>query len=125
MTLRYACRYSDGSFNVSQESQDLHKARKMLLDSRDDDDAELVQVDIEIVQSFGRPKLKIVQAEPATLSQDAVSAVWRLLEFDSRAYVKQSDLARDLMEAKTAVRKILARAGEVGPPGTQVEGDLK
>jgi hypothetical protein len=75
MTLRYAARYSDGSFNVSQESQDREKARNALIDSHDDDDVELVQVDITIVQSFGRPKLALVPTSETEQLRAALRAM--------------------------------------------------
>jgi hypothetical protein len=63
MTLRYARRYSDGSFNVSAMEDDFDIARKRLSGSTDDDDTELVQVEIEIVRTFGQPKLELVPSQ--------------------------------------------------------------
>lgn len=60
MTRRLARRYSDGSFNVSTESDDIDRARQLLNASSDDADTELVEVDITITRSFGRPKLEVV-----------------------------------------------------------------
>ena len=60
MTKRIARRYADGSFNVSTASEDLDRARQLLNESGDDDDTELVEVDIIITRSFGRPKLEVV-----------------------------------------------------------------
>jgi hypothetical protein len=61
VTKRFARRYSDGSFNVSTESESADRAREPLDISSDDADTELVEVDIVITRSFGRPKLEIMQ----------------------------------------------------------------
>jgi hypothetical protein len=63
MTKRIARRYSDGSFNVSTESEDVDRARHLLNASSDDNDTELVEVDITITRSFGRPKLEVVPSD--------------------------------------------------------------
>lgn len=60
MALRYARLYDDGSYNVSGEAEDFQRAKQLLSDSRDDDDVELVQVEIQVVKSFGRPKLQVI-----------------------------------------------------------------
>ena len=60
MARRYARRYSDGSFNVASARETQEDAIRGISGSKDDDDTELVEVEIEIVASLGRPKLNIV-----------------------------------------------------------------
>lgn len=63
---RFARLYGDGSLNVSHGAQDLVEARRMLCDSADDDDVELVEVEVRVVRSHGRPKLRVVTQQSAT-----------------------------------------------------------
>jgi hypothetical protein len=60
MVRRFARRYSDGSFNVASDRQTKEEAIRAISGSTDDDDTEIVEVEVEIVASHGRPKLKIV-----------------------------------------------------------------
>jgi hypothetical protein len=57
MSKRYAILYSDGSFNVSNDGEDLISARKRL--GNCDEEDELVQVEIKVIQTFGKPNLQI------------------------------------------------------------------
>ena len=60
MVRRFARRYSDGSFNVASARETKEEAIYAISGSTDDDNTEVVEVEIEIVASHGRPKLKIV-----------------------------------------------------------------
>ena len=70
--LRFARRYSDGSYDVSTEGMSEERARKSLLGSSDDDDTELVEVRLEIVRTL-HCKLKLMRpaddAQVRTLAQ--------------------------------------------------------
>ena len=96
MTKRIARRYSDGSFNVSS-SDDLPRARQLLAMSKDDDDTELVEVDITITKSFGRPKLEVVKPDVRSAAEALLHAQqrgWALdkpLEALARAVAETSD----------------------------------
>lgn len=58
---RIARLYADGSFNVdSGDAIDLADAKHRLGTSQDDDDTELVEVEIRVIKSYGKPKLSIV-----------------------------------------------------------------
>lgn len=60
MSVRYAILYDDGSFNVSNEGEDLIQARKRLCLNPEEND-ELVQVEIKVIQTFGRTKLQVAK----------------------------------------------------------------
>jgi hypothetical protein len=108
--IRFARLYNDGSYNVSTEAEDYARAKRLLSDSRDDDDVELVQVEIRVVQSFGKPKLTIVSETP-----DLLAALQNLLKFDSLAYSKGSDRANALLAAKKTAWEAIAKATDPTP----------
>lgn len=60
MSKRYAILFSDGSFSVSDEGDDLDKAKKRL-GCLDEGESEYVQVEIKVIQTFGNPKLQTVK----------------------------------------------------------------
>jgi hypothetical protein len=105
--LRYARRYSDGSYNVSSNAEDYARAKQLLTDSHDDDDVELVQVEFRVVKSFGKPKLTIVSETP-----DLLAALQNLLKFSSEDYRKGSDRANALLAAKRSAWAAVAKATE-------------
>lgn len=61
---RYARLYSDGALSVEQFGVDQAEARRRLCID-DDDDTELLEVEIVIVRSFGKPKLQVVKEHEA------------------------------------------------------------
>lgn len=58
---RFARVYSDGSMMVSPADRDFDSARRDLLASADDDDVELLEVEITVVRTHGRPRLQAVR----------------------------------------------------------------
>lgn len=65
MSKRYARLYPDGSMSVCPDDKDLAQATKELSGSCDDEDTDLVQVEIRVVQMFGKPKMQIVTEHSA------------------------------------------------------------
>lgn len=57
---RFARLYSDGSIGVCSASRDFSGARAELIGSSDDPDVELLEVEINVVRSHGKPKLREV-----------------------------------------------------------------
>ena len=61
---RYARLYSDGSLGVEKYGVDELEARRMLCVS-DDDDTGLLEVEIRIIRTLGKPKLQTVKDHEA------------------------------------------------------------
>lgn len=66
MSRRFARLYGDGSLGVETPGLDLDDARKRLAGSTDDDDTEIVEVELRIVASHGKPKIKMVRQRRVT-----------------------------------------------------------
>lgn len=56
---RFARLYGDGSMTVLASHHDWHSARRELLASSDDDDTELLEVEISVIRTHGKPKLVV------------------------------------------------------------------
>lgn len=52
---RFARVYGDGSIGVEPPSVDFFTARKRLVDGRDDQDIEIVEIEMKVVRTYGRP----------------------------------------------------------------------
>lgn len=62
---RFAQLYADGALIVMPAGHDFITARKEFLASSDDDDVELLEVEITVIRSHGRPKLQAVTEHSA------------------------------------------------------------
>jgi hypothetical protein len=94
MSRRYARLYSDGSLGVCPDGRDLVQAREELSGSTDDADTELVEVEMRIVQTFGKPKLQIVREHSAqcpTCGTEVYIEVPTTDDFASAAVAVQSE----------------------------------
>ncbi len=69
-----ARQYNDGSMNVSS-SDDVERARQLLATSYDDDDVELIEVEVTVIRSFGKPKLEVVAPDIESLARDLYN-IW-------------------------------------------------
>lgn len=62
---RYARLYADGGIAVMPAGMSWEAARQNLLDSSDDDDTELLEVEVIVVRTHGRPKLRVASSYSA------------------------------------------------------------
>lgn len=62
---RFARLYSDGGMIVLPVKYDFIEARRELLQDGDDDDVELLEVEVTVVRTHGRPKLQAVREHSA------------------------------------------------------------
>ena len=62
---RFARLYQDGSMGVSPAADDFVTARADLIGSSDDD-VELLEVEVNVIRSYGKPKLKTVHERSVT-----------------------------------------------------------
>ena len=60
---RYARLFSDGSMSLMPTGTDPIEARRELIEGHEDDDVELLEVDITMVRSLGKPKLQAVKGK--------------------------------------------------------------
>lgn len=58
---RFARVYGDGSMGIEPAGLDLIEARKRLLDSSDDDDVTIMEVEVTVIRTHGQPKLTAVR----------------------------------------------------------------
>jgi len=69
MTKRYAVLYSDGSFNVGTEKDDLTEAKRMLGFSKSDENSKFVEVEIKVTKVIDADnKLKIARSNSVICS---------------------------------------------------------
>lgn len=59
---RYARLYADGGLGVMPAGASWEEARRNLLDSSDDDDTELLEIEITVIRTHGRPKLRVARS---------------------------------------------------------------
>ena len=57
---RFARLYSDGTMGVEQAGADFLTARQRLTEGHDDPDVELLEIEIVVIRSHGRPRLRAV-----------------------------------------------------------------
>lgn len=62
---RYARLYADGGIAVMPAGMSWEAARQELLDSSDDDDTELLEIEITVIRTHGRPKLRMIRTHSA------------------------------------------------------------
>lgn len=62
---RYARLYADGGIAVMPAGASWEEARRNLLDSSDDDDTELLEIEITVIRTHGRPKLRAASSYSA------------------------------------------------------------
>lgn len=58
---RFALLFNNGSLLVEPELLDIDEAKERLFRSSGDQDAELVQVEIKLVKSYGTRRMKIIK----------------------------------------------------------------
>lgn len=63
---RFARLYSDGSMGLEPAGTDFLTARERLLSSHDDADAEILEVDITVLRTHGKPKLRVARERQVT-----------------------------------------------------------
>lgn len=59
---RYARLYADGGISVMPAGASWEDARRSLIDSSDDDDTELLEIEITVIRTHGRPKLRALRS---------------------------------------------------------------
>lgn len=62
---RFARLYPDGSLGVDAGGVDFFDARRRLLGSTDDDDTELLEIEVTVIRTHGRPKMQQVREHSA------------------------------------------------------------
>lgn len=62
---RFARLYSDGGMGIMPAGTDFVEARRELIESHDDDDVELLEVEVTVIRSHGQPKLQVVREHSA------------------------------------------------------------
>jgi hypothetical protein len=67
---RFARLFSDGSLTVETAGIDFLTARQRLLESNDDTDVEILEVDIKIIRTYGKPKLRPVYGDTGFSRED-------------------------------------------------------
>jgi hypothetical protein len=67
---RFARLFSDGSLTVEAPGTDFLTARRRLLESSDDDDVEILEVDIRVLNTHGKPKLRVVSGDTGFSRED-------------------------------------------------------
>jgi hypothetical protein len=63
---RFARLYEDGSLVVVPASRDFVAARGDLIASSDDDDTELLELEVTVIRTHGKPKLRAVREHSTT-----------------------------------------------------------
>ena len=63
---RFARLWPDGSMSVEPAGIDFFQARERLRNEGDDDEVELLEVEITVIRSHGKPKLHVVTEHSAT-----------------------------------------------------------
>lgn len=63
---RFARLYSDGGIGVAAPGTDFETARRQLIESHDDPTVELLEIEITVLRSHGKPKLQAVTEHSAT-----------------------------------------------------------
>ncbi len=63
---RFARLWPDGSMSVEPAGMDFFEARKRLRDGNDDDEVELLEIEVTVIRSHGRPKLRVATEHSAT-----------------------------------------------------------
>ena len=63
---RFARLFDGGYMIVEPGNVDFLEARRSLLESADDDDVEILEVEITVVRSHGRPKLQVAREHLVT-----------------------------------------------------------
>ena len=58
---RFACLWEDGSMSVMPCDHDYARAARELIGGTGDDEIELVEVEVTVLRSFGRPRMRLVQ----------------------------------------------------------------
>ena len=62
---RFARYYQDGSLAVEPADVDFHAARRRLRAASDDDDVEILEVEVTVIRTHGRPKMQAVTTHSA------------------------------------------------------------
>lgn len=57
---RFARLYSDGTMGLERPGMDFLQARKLLCDGHEDDETELLEVEITVIRTHGRPHIATV-----------------------------------------------------------------
>lgn len=96
MVVRFARVYSDGSVNVSSEGEDYARALKLMVDSSDDDDTQLVQVEFRVIGNFGSPKIKLVASKDAV--RDALEQAYDCIKGETPEDCTDEEARDDTLE---------------------------
>ena len=57
---RFARVFEDGSMGLERAGTDLIEARRRLCEGHDDPDVELIEVQVTVIRTHGKPKLRVV-----------------------------------------------------------------